>query len=118
MKKKQRILYKKIAIVLFVVLLIILVRAVWGGFDSLTSIQEQREQQVYEFELKDERVAGLEEQIAFLDTQEGLEQEMIATLPIKRPGEQVTILIEQEEREMRFLEREEEKSSWWKFWKR
>jgi len=115
MKKKQRILYKKVAIVFLIVFLIILARAVWSGFDSLNSIQEQRELQVYEFELKDERVAELEEQIAFLDTQEGLEQEMIATLPIKRPGEQVTILIEQEEKEMRFLEREEEKP-WWKFW--
>lgn len=118
MKKKQRILVKKIVIIVLVFFAIFLLRAVSEKMNDLEAIQEMRDQQVKTFEKKDERVAELEAQIAFLDTQEGLEQEMIATLPIQRPGEQVTILIEQEEQETRYLERPVEKKPWWKFWQR
>ena len=116
MKKKQRIFYKKIVIAILVVLLIILTRALVNGFESLSVIKEKREKQERLVANKQARISDLEEELSFLETQEGLEQEIIATLPVKRPGEQVTILIERDEEEVRFLERPEEKKPWWKFW--
>jgi len=118
MKKKQRIFYKKIAILVIVVLLILVGRALVNGMQSLDAISEKREKQERLVQNKQVRVDRLEKELSYLQTQEGLEQEMIATLPIKRPGEQVVVLIEQEEKETRFLERKEEKKSWWKFWSR
>ena len=69
MKKKQRLLYKKIAVAVLVVLLILLLNGVWGKYQSFEVIQSQRELQVAEFNEKDQRVAELEAEIAFLNTQ-------------------------------------------------
>ena len=116
MKKKQRILYKKIAIVVIIVLLVLVGRAMFNGLQSLEAISEKRDKQERIMKDKQARVDRLERELSYLKTQEGLEQEMIATLPIKRPGEEVVVLIEQEEKEVRFLERKEEEKPWWKFW--
>jgi len=63
----------------------------------------------------DTRIEYLENRIEYLDTQEGLEQELLETFPIKRTGEQVTILIEQDDTAGGFIE-VVDKKPWWKFW--
>jgi len=109
-------MYKKIIIVVFVVLLIILIRGVAGGFDALNSAQERQSDQADEFSKLDERIGFLENRIEYLDTEEGVEQEILETFPVKRSGEKVTILIEQDETGSGFFQRPEEKK-WWEFWK-
>lgn len=117
MKKKQRILYKKIAVVVCGLLVVFLGRAVLGGFGALESAQERQDDQSEKFSKLDERIVYLENRIDFLDTQEGLEQEILETFPVKRAGEKVTILIEQDEEGSGFFRRPEEKK-WWEFWKK
>lgn len=116
MKKKQRLLYKKILIAFFIVLVIILGNAVMGGYDSLNVAQEQQNKQQEKFDSLDTRIEYLETRIDYLDTQEGLEQELLETFPVKRPGEEVFVLIEQEEGNTKFLEISQEEKPWWKFW--
>lgn len=116
MKKKQRIFYKKALIIFFAFLLVILIRGVWGGYESLQLAQEQQERQQDKFDGLDSRINHLESRISYLDTQEGLEQELLETFPVKRPGEEVFILVEQEEESAGFFEIQDEEKSWWKFW--
>ncbi len=118
MKKKQRVLVKKIGIVVLLVLLVILIRGVWGGQSALKDAKERQSEQASEFAHLDERIAGLESQITHLGTKEGKQDELIETFPIKRPGEEVVILIENKEGGAGFIEKKEEKKSWWQFWKR
>jgi len=117
MKKKERILYKKIAIVVLVILLVILARGVSNGYLAVQDAKEIQQDKQQEFDKLDQRIVYLENRIDFLDSKEGLEQELLETFPIKRQGEQVTILIEQEDRSAGFLI-ESEDIPWWKFWKK
>lgn len=104
-------------ILFFVVLVIILIRAVMGGFSALEQAEKKQTDQAAEFAELDTRIEYLEDRIDFLDTQEGREQELLETFPIKRAGEQVTILIEQDQSPTGFIEVTDEKP-WWKFWER
>ncbi len=108
-------MYKKALIIFFVVLVIILTKAVMGGFGALEQAEKRQSDQAEKFAKLDTRIEHLEGRIEFLDTQEGLEQELLETFPIKRTGEQVTILIEQDQISGGFIEVVEEKP-WWKFW--
>ena len=98
------------------VLFVVLVRGVLGGFSALEKAQTTQSEQASEFAELDTRIEFLENRIEYLDTKEGQEQELLDTFPIKRTGEQVTILIEQEEETGGFIEVFEEKK-WWEFWK-
>ena len=117
MKKKHRVLYKKLLLLFLFGILFTVVRGLWGGYGALNDAQSMKQVQEDKLNKIDDRIVGLEGKIASLDTRVGMDEELIEIFPIKRPGEEVIVLIEQKERGSGFIQKEEADKKWWQFWK-
>ena len=117
MKKKQIRVYKKIGIVLFGILAIVLGKATWEMYQSFSFVQERYKDEVQKLDKLESRVGVLQSEIQYLSTETGINDELVETFPVKRPGEQVIILVKQEEiQNASLLETTNKNKPWWEFW--
>lgn len=118
MKKKDVRIYKKIGIVVLCLVAAVLIKATWDVYQSYAIAKERKEDEIQKLEKLKARVGDLETEIQYLSTETGINDELVETFPIKREGEQVIILVKQEDvKESSFLLTTKKDKQWWEFWK-
>ncbi len=117
-KRRYRLFFKKVLLGVIVLFLLFLLWIVYGAWQTNSVIQEQRDIQERKVAQYEEKRENLSRSLSALQTEQGREDELIRTLPVKKPGEEVIILVAEEEHAPSTLQnRQEEKKSfsWWPF---
>lgn len=121
-------LFSRPVIFVLVVLIGLLSVNVYGRFTTLQDISAKREAKEIELEQLDQRAAVLEANVKHLEHKRGVEEELRSRFDVAKEGEQVVIIVDDENREAADLETlakppgdqdADEKNTWWgflKFW--
>ena len=95
-EQKKNILFSRWAFVVFIIVLIVVARATW----SVSKKQEETRQNLTQAEIElhnlREREVSLEEKIAELSTDRGVESEIREKFSVARAGEHAVILVSDE----------------------
>ena len=98
-RKIRKILYSPLSIIVLVALVFFLARAVWGVYLKNNISRQVREAAVRQINELEARKAELEEKLRELESPEGLEAEIRDKLPVAKPGEEVIIIVNDQNNE-------------------
>lgn len=96
-KKYRRFLFSKVGIVIVLVLTVLVSRAAWNVYEKERMTRAKVVGAEYELEELKEREAELERDLALFATSEGIEEEIRDTYGFAKEGEEVLIILEEEE---------------------
>lgn len=116
-KHIKRLTYSKPVLVLLAVLLVLVGRATWNVYEKERHTQEKLLAAAEELAELQVRESELEENVASLGTQEGIEQELRDMYGVAREDEHVIVIVEEDNAE---LHTEEENTDSWlgRLWKK
>ncbi|MFM2357740.1 MAG: hypothetical protein RJA61_477 [Candidatus Parcubacteria bacterium] len=97
--RKTSYLYSRATLVALVLLTIFLIRAVWNAYGEMGHTREQVSSLQNEFTAISIRANDLSQDIALLETEEGLEKEIRKKFGVAKEGEQVAVIIEEKKTE-------------------
>jgi len=95
-RKIRRLLYSRSALAIAFILLILIGKATWGLYVKERESRENLDRVEAELSALTERERRLKEDIARLQTPEGLETEIREQFQVAKPGEQMVVLVGEE----------------------
>lgn len=114
--KYKQVLYSKVTIVILLVLVVLLARSSWERFQIEREMAGRAAQTEAELDELQERKSDLEERVEYLEGERGIEEEIRKNFDVAKEGEQIIILMgEQEDTEVEEVSVEED-SAWYQFW--
>lgn len=125
-RKRWRKIYRSdvFSFVLLVVA-IVLFNSVWDVYKKNSVARINSEEAIKTLEALKKKKEGLEKEISKLSTERGVEEELRRRFQVVRPGEEVIVIVEKQEREVpNIVATEDQSPSLWKnflsllsFWK-
>jgi len=113
----QTILYSwPVAIVLLIVVVLLSI-SVLERFQTERDMAARREMIETEYATLQERQAGLQAKVDYLEAERGIEEELRKNFDVAKPGEQVVVLTGELERTATTAPEVGEDSPWWQFWR-
>ena len=98
-RKIRRILYSKVSIGVVLILTVLLMSAVWERYTVSKEMKERLDDKYAELEIIQQRAETIESKVEYLKNERGVEEELRNRFDVAREGEQVVILLDDEERE-------------------
>jgi cell division protein FtsB len=96
-RKIQSVIYSiPMAVILFI-LIIVLAKATWNSYKTYSSSRASSNNSFLELKNLKDREAYLKDQIKFLNTEEGIEAEIRDKYKAVKEGEEITVIIENED---------------------
>ncbi len=102
----------KIIIIFLILVLFVVSRAVWGGYKKNAISRTSLEKTNQELQELEQQKSDLTNQVEWLASPRGQEEEIRKNFSVAKPGEKVFIVIDQEG-EVMPAEKEEGSESWW-----
>jgi len=115
----RRLLMSWPSIILLVLIAALVTSALFGVYKKSQEALSRRGSLQAEFEVLMQRKAYLEEEVQRLKTKIGIEEEIIDRFGVSKPGEEVLVIVEDEENE-NGSDQEGDKKSFWQtifFWR-
>ncbi|MEX0930985.1 MAG: septum formation initiator family protein [Candidatus Paceibacterota bacterium] len=115
------IFYSKITLVVLFFLCLLLMTSVYERYTIERKMAERRNEVEEKLRILQDRKYGLEEKVQYLEAEEGIEAEIRKNFDVAREGEQVVIIVDNEQTsditttETDEIEEKEEKSFWRQF---
>lgn len=92
-----RWLYSPLSIILLVIIVVFLARAAWDIYQKSRLGDEAYQAALLKLKELEERKKALEEELARVGSQQGLEAQIRQNLPVAKPGEEVIIIVDENE---------------------
>jgi len=96
-RKIRSLIYSKFSIGIVVVLIVLLSMSVFERFSVEREMKERRMAEEEELQLLQERADALEEKVEHLQNTRGIEEELRNRFDVAREGEQVVIIVDDED---------------------
>ena len=98
-RKVKRILYSPFSVIILATLVFFLGRSVWKAYSKNTISREARAGALRQIKELEARKAELEAKLEKLQSPEGLESEIRDKLPVAKEGEEVIIIVDDQNNE-------------------
>lgn len=114
LKKKQvkRRIYSKPVLIVLLILLFFVAKAVWNAYEKASIARANVVTAQRELDELEIRYTEVEQDLKRFDTEEGIEAEIRSTYGLAREGEQVIIIVDEEENASTTMEEIQKRSFW------
>jgi cell division protein FtsB len=96
--RKKRVLRRRLyslpVLIILAIILVFLIRGVWGMYQKASFSEEKRTLAEAEHAALEEKRASIEAEIASFNTETGIEREVRSKFDVAREGEQVIVLVD------------------------
>ena len=113
----KEFIYSKPVIIGLVIVGVLLSKSVHERFGVEREMADRRDLSEEELNLQKQRKVELQERVEYLEGKRGIEEEIRKNFDVAKEGEQVIILIGNEENELIPLEVSPETYPWYQFWR-
>ena len=120
-RKLRGVLNSRITQIGIVIIALMVGYSAYTRYEIAMEMKERREVAEAEVKALEERKNTLEDQVEYLSSERGQEAEMRRQFDVALPGEQVVVIVEDEENEVEILplatSTKQEEEKWYQFWR-
>lgn len=109
-QRVARVWYRRLITLVLVIAVFGLAQGVWGVYQKERETSRNRERVEQQLAALSSREAELRDELAYLRTERGVEEELRQQFEVGREGEEMLLIVE---RPVESTENESEKRSWW-----
>ncbi len=113
----KEFLYSKPMIIFLVLLALLLVTSVFERFGIERQMAQRRMESEEELQLQKQRRLELEQRVEYLEGQRGIEEELRKNFDVAKEGEQIIILVGDDENPIEKQQKEDSVYPWYQFWR-
>ncbi|HEY4504186.1 MAG TPA: hypothetical protein VJI73_00250 [Candidatus Paceibacterota bacterium] len=89
----RRVLYSWPVLIILFILIVLMIKSTWRVYVNWDLSKDLAREANLEYLANQERTARIEEEVARLKTERGLEEELRRSFPIAKPGEEVVVIL-------------------------
>lgn len=99
-QKTKKMLYSAPVVLLLFILLIFVLKGNWGAFQKVRASKAALEESEIRYETMISKKESIEEDIAHLETETGVEEELRVQFNVSKEGENTIVIVDEEEEEI------------------